>query len=104
MNGGKTQAMISQPKSKLAAVLAGAYLAVAVASLALIFVSDDSLSGVFAALIIQPWATMLVVITDKLAIDSFGFNIAFMVGGALLNYWIIFWLLSWIAGKFRGVR
>lgn len=95
--------MQARLKSTLALFFAVAYLLLALASLAFIFVSGDSLAGVFAVLVIQPWGTLLVWIMDAAAIDSLAFNLLFMFGGALLNAWIIYRVVAWVVGRFRGI-
>jgi hypothetical protein len=74
----------------------------ALVSLLLILVSGDSLSGVFAVLIIQPWGTVLVWVMDGSGLDSVLINILFMLGGAILNAWCIYKLLSWLMGRRGG--
>ena len=95
--------MQARPKSKPALFFAVAYMLIALASLALIFVSGDNLAGVFAVLVIQPWGTLLVWIMDAAAIDSLVFNLSFMSGGALLNAWLIYRVVAWLVARFRGI-
>jgi hypothetical protein len=94
--------MTGKPGSKLALLFAAAYLLLAVASLIFIFVSGDSLAGVFAVLVIQPWGSWLVWVMDIAGIDSLLFNLLFMSAGALLNCWIIYKTVTWLV--FRLVR
>jgi hypothetical protein len=92
--------MTEMRKSKAASIISRAYLLLALASLALIFVSSDSLSGVFAALIIQPWASLLALITDRLGIDSLAFNTLFLLAGAVSNAWILYKLVGFLVARF----
>ena len=95
--------MQARPKSKPALFFAVAYMLIALASLALIFVSGDNLAGVFAVLVIQPWGTLLIWIMDAAAIDSLVFNLLFMFGGAWLNAWIIYRVVAWVVARLRRV-
>ena len=90
------------PKSRLGLVIATVYLLVAIAAIGLVFVSDDGLAGVFAVLIIQPWASALVWIMDTIGFDSFVFNVLFMLAGAAVNAWLIYRIISWAGVLLSG--
>ena len=85
--------------SWLPALPALLYLLAALGSLLLIFVSGDSLAGVFAAMLIQPWAPVLAWLTAQTGLDSFLFNMVFMLGGAVCNAWLIWLLTSQVAKR-----
>jgi hypothetical protein len=95
--------MAGKPRSKPALFFAAAYLLLAVASLAFIFVSGDSLAGVFAVLVIQPWGSWLVWVMDIAGMDSFFFNLLFMSGGALLNSWVIYKVVAWLVARLASI-
>jgi hypothetical protein len=88
------------PKSRPGLLIAAAYLLVAVAAIGLVFVVDDGLAGVFAVMIIQPWGSVLVWIMDTFGIDSFVFNVLFMLAGAAVNGWLIYRIISWASVLF----
>ena len=93
--------MTEMPKSRLGLLIAACYVFVAVAAIAFVFVADDSLAGVLAVLVIQPWGSVLVWLMDKIGMDSFLFNVLFMLAGALVNGWLIYRIISWFMALLR---
>lgn len=96
--------MPEQPRSKAALWLGGIYLVIGLAAwiLPLVAKPGESLAGVYLVLVAQPWASLLVWIMDRFDIDSFAFNMVFMLLGVLLNTWIIYRLLAWLTRSRRG--
>ena len=91
---------MSEPqRSKTALFLAALYLSFALAALALPLITGPhaSLAGVYAVLIIQPWSTILVWFMDASGLDSMVFNWGFLLLGALINTWLIYKLVAWLA-------
>ncbi len=93
--------MTETPKSRIGLLIGAAYVLLAVAAIAFIFIADDGLAGVFAVLVIQPWGSVLVWIMDIFEMDSFLFNMSFMLAGALLNGWLIYRVISWFVKLLR---
>jgi len=89
--------MTDTPKSRLGLLIGVAYVLLAVAAIALVFVADDGLAGVLAVLVMQPWGSVLVWIMDIFDMDSILFNVLFMIAGALPNGWLIYRIISWLA-------
>ncbi|MGI9309660.1 MAG: hypothetical protein ACR2P6_10385 [Gammaproteobacteria bacterium] len=81
--------MPASKKSRFALFFAGLCLL-----LALIFISGDSLAGVFAVSIIQPWATLLVRMKDSPGVDYISFSKVIMLGGGFLNAYLIYAFMS----------
>ena len=93
--------MTETQKSRLGLLLGVAYVLLAVAAIAFVFFADDGLAGVLAVLVIQPWGSVLVWLMDITGMDSFLFNVLFMLAGALLNGWLIYRIISWLAALLR---
>jgi len=91
--------MPAKRRSKLALFFAIGYILLAITSLAWVFISDDSLAGVLAVIIIEPWGSVLIWLMDLIGFDSVIFNVLFMLGGALLNMWMIYTVIAWAARK-----
>ncbi len=88
-------------KPKLALFLSGVYLLLALGSwlLPLIAGPDDSLSGIFLVLFVQPWASVWVWISDTLQMDSFPLTMAIMLAGIFLNTWLIYRVVARLSGR-----
>lgn len=80
-------------KKKIPLILAVIYLILVIVSAIPIFTGGDSLSGVFAVILTQPWASFLGKI---LPLESGMVSGLLMVGiGALINALIIFLVTKW---------
>ena len=95
--------MSDRPRSKVALLFAALYLSFSLAALALPLLTGPhaSLAGVYAVVIIQPWSTILVWFMDATGLDSVVFNWGFLLLGALINTWLIYKLVAWLALTIR---
>jgi len=88
-------------KSTAAVIITFLYLlAVATSFIIILITADDiPMSGIFLILVTLPWSFILTWIQDSLHLSSMGFNGLFLVTGGLLNSFILFKLISFIACK-----
>lgn len=95
--------MTDKKISKAAIILTGIYLLLVVAAFSLMFMAkqDESLAGIFVALVAMPWTILLSWLTDTLGINSIIFNTVFLAVGCTLNAIILYSLVSFIARLFR---
>jgi len=89
--------------SKFAFWISGIYLAFGLAAwtLPLIAKPGESLAGIFVVPLAMPWSLVLSWVMDRTGIDSMLFNMVFLLIGLLLNTVILYYLISWVTGKWR---
>ncbi len=91
-------------KSRIAAILAGLYLLLVFAALAVLLLAgkDDSLAGIYFILITFPWTVGLTKITAAFHVDSTAFNTIFLSIGGIINGFIIYSVTAFLSRKFPG--
>jgi len=91
-------------KSTTAITLTVIYLLLVVASFSVMFMAkqDESLAGIFVALVAMPWTILLTWLVDSLGIDSIVFNTIFLALCCMLNAFIIYFTVSFLARRFRS--
>ncbi len=93
-----------KPKPRIAAILAGLYLLLVFAALAVLLLAgkDDSLAGIYFILITFPWTVVLTKVTTASRVDSMAFNAVFLLIGGLINGFIIYSVTAFLSRKFPG--
>ena len=96
--------MIKTEKSKTATILTNLYLILAVFAFAVMIIASqgESLAGIFVVLVAMPWTILLTWLVDSLGIDSIVFNTIFLALGCLLNAFILYFTVSFLARRFRS--
>lgn len=91
-------------KSITAITLTVIYLLLVVAAFTVLFMAmqDESLAGIFVALVAMPWTILLTWLVDNLGIDSIVFNTIFLALCCMLNAFIIYFTVSFLARHFRS--
>ena len=93
---------VEKEKSKTAIVVTALYLLVVAASfiIMLITAGDTAMSGIFLILVTLPWSFSLTWAQDRFLLNSLGFNGLFLAAGGLFNSFILYKLISSIAGRY----
>ena len=95
-------------RNKVSVSLLGLYVVFVVLSVAAIFVSDDSLSGVFLVLLGSPWTQLITNVFDSVAGDLFAGNAALGLTaglmGCAINGAVIYLGSSWVVAKLTSGR
>ncbi len=88
-------------KSKLALLLSGIYLVLALGSwlLPLIAKPDENMAGIFLVLFAQPWVMLWSWVSNMLQSESFALTMLVMLAGIFLNTWIIYRVFSWVSRR-----
>ena len=96
--------MINTEKSKTAIILTTLYLVLAMFAFAVMLMASqgESLAGIFVVLVAMPWTILLTWLVDYLGIDSIVFNTIFLAFGCLLNAFILYFIVSFLARRFRS--
>jgi len=89
--------------STVAVIITSLYLlSVAASFLIMLMTADDTaMSGIFLVLATLPWSILLTWLQDAFQFSSMAFNGLFMVAGGVLNSFILYKIISFIAGRFR---
>lgn len=89
-----------ESSQKWAIGISSAYLAVALFTWLLpLLPGAESMSGVFLVVTAMPWIWALGPLTEALGIDSMTFNMGFALFAILLNAWVLFVMVRWIARR-----
>ena len=96
---------LSNNKSKTftaAVIITSLYLlAVAASFVIMLMTADDTpMSGIFLVMVTLPWSFVLTLIQDTFHFNSMGFNGLFLLTGGLVNSFVLYKLISFIAGRF----
>lgn len=96
--------MLNTKKSKTAIILTTLYLVLAVFAFAVMLMASqgESLAGIFVVLVAMPWTILLTWLLDNLGIDSIVFNTIFLALCCMLNAFIIYYTVSFLARRFRS--
>ena len=91
-------------RSKIAIILAGLYLLLVAAALAVLLLAgeNDSLAGIFFVLVTFPWSVVLTKVTAAFSMDSMAFNTVFLLVGGLINGGVIYYVVSLLSRKFSA--
>ena len=89
--------------STVAVIITSLYLLSVAASffIMLMTADDTAMSGIFLVLATLPWPILLTWLQDTFQFNSMAFNGLFMVAGGVLNSFILYKIISFIAGRFR---
>jgi hypothetical protein len=89
--------------STVAVIITSLYLlSVAASFLIMLMTADDTaMSGIFLVLATLPWSILLTWLQDTFQFNSMVFNGLFLVAGGVLNSFILYKIISFIAGRFR---
>ena len=87
---------------RLPTILTVLYLILVLLAAIPIFTGDDPLSGIFAIVLTQPWASLL----DRLLSlsGSMAAGLLLVAAGAAINATIIFFVTRWLVGRFTHHR
>ena len=98
---------LSNTKSKTsttAVIITSLYLlAVAASFIIMLMTTDDTpMSGIFLVMVTLPWSILLTWIQSALHLDSIPMmlNGLFLLAGGLVNSFVLYKLISFIAGRF----
>ncbi len=94
---------ITGKTSTVAVIITSLYLlSVAASFLIMLMTADDTaMSGIFLVLATLPWSILLTWLQDTFQFNSMVFNGLFLVAGGVLNSFILYKIISFIAGRFR---
>ena len=87
--------------STAAIIITSLYLlAVAASFVIMLMTADDTpMSGIFLVMVTLPWSFVLTLIQDTFHFTSMGFNGLFLLTGGLVNSFVLYKLISFIAGR-----
>lgn len=92
-------------KSRAAVLITSLYLLAVAASFVIMLMTaaDTPMSGIFLVMLTLPWSIMLSWIQGALHLDSMPLmlNGLFLLAGGLVNSFVLYKLISFIAGRFR---
>ncbi len=82
-----------------ARILSGLYVVCLLAALAVLFLTRQHtpFAGIFFVVVTIPWPLVLEGIHKFFHVNTFVFNLVFLLMGGLVNAWILYWAASRIA-------
>jgi len=89
--------------SKIAAIISSLYLLTVAASFIIMLMTaeDTAMSGIFLILVTLPWSFSLTWAQDTFVLNATGFNGIFLAAGGVFNSFILYKVISSIAGRYN---